>query len=145
MSQHTDRHGTAIREGDEVLVRCRVKKFFPVPGTGGEPCPCTVAGDYDDRILTSTSEIVRPQVLTILYRNYKGVTAVRQIVPYYIRFGTTPHHQEPQALLESFDLDKKEPRTFALKDVLSWDAKKVEATSAAEILGADDCDAEPTG
>jgi predicted DNA-binding transcriptional regulator YafY len=62
-------------------------------------------------------------VVTIRYKNYKGETADRTIVPKAIRFSSTPWHQEEQWLLDAFDLDKGADRSFALKDVIGWRAE----------------------
>lgn len=60
------------------------------------------------------------QAVSILYTNHRGETAVRKILPKRIWFGATEWHPLEQWLLDAEDLDKKEGRTFAMKDVLSW-------------------------
>ena len=60
------------------------------------------------------------RAVRILYTNYRGETALRSIVPERIHFGSTQWHPEPQWLLDALDLDKKEPRTFAIKDIRTW-------------------------
>ena len=60
------------------------------------------------------------KVVKILYTNYRGKTATRTIVPERIWFGETEWHPEKQWLLDAFDLDKKAPRSFALKDIRAW-------------------------
>jgi predicted DNA-binding transcriptional regulator YafY len=69
------------------------------------------------------SSDVTGDAVKILYRNYRGETAVRQIVPFSIWFGSTEWHPEPQWLLEALDLDKKAKRSFALKDILTFDCE----------------------
>lgn len=59
--------------------------------------------------------------LKMVYRNYKGEVAQREIVPFSLRYGTSDHHPEPQWLLEAYDPQKAANRTFALKDVLALD------------------------
>jgi predicted DNA-binding transcriptional regulator YafY len=56
----------------------------------------------------------------IRYKNYRGETADRRIVPKQIRFASTPWHVEEQWLLDAFDIGKQAERSFALKDVLEW-------------------------
>lgn len=62
-------------------------------------------------------------VVTIRYRNYKGVVAIRRIRPIRLWFGTTDWHSTPQWLLEAVDIDKDALRDFALRDVLEFDAE----------------------
>lgn len=62
------------------------------------------------------------ETVSILYTNHRGETAVRRIKPLRLWFGATEWHTKEQWLLDAEDLDKKEPRTFAMKDVLSWHA-----------------------
>lgn len=61
------------------------------------------------------------QVL-IDYTNYRGVTAIRWIVPERIYFGSTEYHPIPQWLLLAYDLHKEAPRTFAIADIRNWRA-----------------------
>lgn len=56
----------------------------------------------------------------IVYTNYKGVTAIRRILPEKIYFGSNEWHPAPQWLLDAIDLDKEAPRTFAIKDIRAW-------------------------
>jgi predicted DNA-binding transcriptional regulator YafY len=56
----------------------------------------------------------------ILYTNYRGETAVRQIVPKRVWYGSTEWHPEDQWLLDAVDLEKNALRAFALKDVRAW-------------------------
>lgn len=51
------------------------------------------------------------------YTNYRGELSIRRIVPLRLWFGSNQWHTEPQWLLDGFDLDKQEERTFALKDL----------------------------
>jgi len=56
----------------------------------------------------------------ILYTNYRGETAIREVIPEKIWFGGTDWHPEPQWLLDAFDVEKDAKRSFAMKDVKSW-------------------------
>lgn len=52
------------------------------------------------------------------YKNWKGETNKRTVVPYEIWFGSTEFHKEEQWFLRAFDVDKYAERNFALKDVI---------------------------
>jgi hypothetical protein len=54
---------------------------------------------------------------TFSYRNYRGETSVRRVIPLFPRFGSNQWHTEPQWLLHAIDLDKGEERQFAMKDM----------------------------
>jgi hypothetical protein len=56
----------------------------------------------------------------ILYKNWRGETAWRQIIPRSIWFGWTEYHQDHQWLLKAYDCGKGSNRDFAMKDVLEW-------------------------
>ena len=60
------------------------------------------------------------QAVTIVYTNYKGVTAIRHIIPISIFFGHTDWHKEDQWILTAYDIDKEAERGFAMKDIKSW-------------------------
>lgn len=63
-----------------------------------------------------------PCVLSVVYRNHRGEIALRRVTPGRIWYGTTPEHKEPQPLMDCFDLDKQANRTYALNDIIKWDA-----------------------
>lgn len=58
--------------------------------------------------------------VTILYTNWKGETATRQIQPTKLWYGHTEYHPEDQWLLDAIDLEKKDVRTFAMRDIRNW-------------------------
>lgn len=60
------------------------------------------------------------QSVEIDYTNWKGVRAKRLIVPIRIYWGATEYHKEMQHLLVALDLEKQAERTFAMKDIHSW-------------------------
>lgn len=60
------------------------------------------------------------QVVTILYTNYKGKTALRRIIPKSIMYAHNEWHTEDQWLMLAFDVEKNADRTFALKDIKAW-------------------------
>lgn len=53
----------------------------------------------------------------VQYTNWRGETAIRNILPVSLRFGSTEWHPEPQWLLLAKDVDKGEDREFALLDM----------------------------
>lgn len=57
----------------------------------------------------------------ILYTNWRGETAVRKIIPKEIVFASTEWHPEEQWLLVAFDVDKQADRSFAIKDIKTWE------------------------
>jgi predicted DNA-binding transcriptional regulator YafY len=65
-------------------------------------------------------ELDQRKAIGILYRNYRGETAERKIVPQRLWFGATEWHPEEQWLLDAIDLDKQAPRSFALRDIQSY-------------------------
>jgi len=63
------------------------------------------------------------QHVRIVYTNYRGETAIRTILPEQLHFGSTSWHPEPQWLLDAVDVEKREKRTFAMKDIRVWLAR----------------------
>ena len=63
------------------------------------------------------------KAVKIVYTNYKGVTATRHIVPVVILFGHNEWHTQDQWLMRALDIEKNAERTFALKDISSWEAE----------------------
>jgi len=60
------------------------------------------------------------QTLQFVYKNWKGETNNRIVIPYNIYFGNTEFHKEEQWFLHALDVDKKEERNFALKDIIKF-------------------------
>lgn len=52
------------------------------------------------------------------YKNWKGEISDRKVIPGKVYFGSTEFHPVPQLLMEGFDIDKQEQRTFALRDII---------------------------
>lgn len=59
-------------------------------------------------------------VAKILYKNWKGETRERLIIPLKIYHGNNQYHTQEQWLLRAFDNEKKEVRTFAMRDIIKW-------------------------
>jgi hypothetical protein len=64
---------------------------------------------------------ITPTPLTVSYTNYKGVTRLRRVIPKRVFFGSNQWHPDPQWLLDVFDVDTEQRRTFALKDMEGTD------------------------
>lgn len=62
------------------------------------------------------------RAIRIVYTNYRGETALREIVPQRVWYGATDWHPEEQWLLDAVDLDKGASRSFALRDIQSYAA-----------------------
>jgi predicted DNA-binding transcriptional regulator YafY len=60
------------------------------------------------------------QAVRILYKNYKGETSWRRIVPGQVRFGANEWHPQAQWLMDALDLDKGAPRSFAMAEIQQW-------------------------
>jgi predicted DNA-binding transcriptional regulator YafY len=60
------------------------------------------------------------QPVVILYKNYKGRTTYRNILPIELWYGTTKYHREPGWLLTANDLDEAELRDFSMEGILEW-------------------------
>ena len=60
------------------------------------------------------------KAVNIIYTNYRGETARREIIPQRVWFGATKWHPEEQWLLDAFDVEKESPRSFALRDIRSY-------------------------
>lgn len=60
------------------------------------------------------------KTVNILYRNWKGETAVRKIVPIELQFESNEWHPQKQWILYAYDLDKNDKRAFACLNILAW-------------------------
>jgi len=56
----------------------------------------------------------------IIYKNWKGVIAKRNILPEKLFYGSDEWHKVEQWFVLAYDLDKKANRNFALNDILKW-------------------------
>lgn len=59
--------------------------------------------------------------VSIQYTNWKGVQSIRRIMPIKMFYESNEFHTEKQWLLLAYDLDKGAERTFAVKDIHSWE------------------------
>lgn len=69
----------------------------------------------------SAPDKIDAAVVTIDYTNYKGERRKRKIMPMDIEFRATPDHPTPQWILHAWDIEKDARRSFAMKDIHSWE------------------------
>lgn len=60
------------------------------------------------------------KTIRIVYKNYRGETAQREVVPKRVWFGATEWHPEEQWLLDAIDIKKGAERSFALRDIQAY-------------------------
>lgn len=60
------------------------------------------------------------QKVKILYTNWEGETAYRNIIPKSIEFKSTQWHKQEQWILNAYDMDKQADRGFAINDIKEW-------------------------
>jgi predicted DNA-binding transcriptional regulator YafY len=54
------------------------------------------------------------------YKNWRGEVSLRRVRPGRVWYGTTKYYPKPQWLMDAFDLDKGDKRTFALSNISDW-------------------------
>jgi predicted DNA-binding transcriptional regulator YafY len=59
--------------------------------------------------------------IQIDYVNWRGERAWRRIVPQRLYFAVVEWHPGEQWILDAWDLDKDGMRSFAMKDIKSWE------------------------
>lgn len=69
----------------------------------------------------SAPDQIDAAIVTIDYTNYKGERRKRRIMPMDIEFRVTPHHTTPQWILHAWDIEKDARRSYAMKDIHSWE------------------------
>ena len=60
------------------------------------------------------------EVVVIDYTNYRGERSSRRIRPIRIYFSSSEWHPGPQWLLDAYDEERRAQRSFAMKDIHSW-------------------------
>src|SRR5207244_646103 len=70
--------------------------------------------------------------IRVLYRNHRGETRVRTILPRGIWFGGTTYHEGSQWFLTAFDAEGETSRHFALSGILAWDDEAIANYQALE-------------
>lgn len=69
----------------------------------------------------NTREPVREpsQIITFVYRNWKGEIRERRVVPINIEFRADSYHKPAQWLLHAIDMDKGARRTFSFEHMIT--------------------------
>lgn len=62
------------------------------------------------------------QLVKIDYINWVGERGIYTIYPWVMWWGSTQYHPEPQLLIQAWVPEKNDHRTFAVKDILHWEA-----------------------
>lgn len=88
---------------------------------GPERVLCAACGADDEPSCDAIwQRIEESQSVTIDYTNWRGERRKRNIIPRRMRFGSNEWHRTPGWLMDAFDLDACEERTFSLANVHSW-------------------------
>lgn len=61
------------------------------------------------------------EAVVVDYTNHRGERDKRTVRPQNLWFGSTEWHEEPQWLLDCWDVGKGARRTLAMKDIHSWE------------------------
>lgn len=72
-------------------------------------------------------QISKGDCIEFTYVNWEGETAIREVIVEGLLFGSNNYHTDEQFLLEAFDINKKEMRTFAIKDmsdIFVWNSNR---------------------
>jgi formamidopyrimidine-DNA glycosylase len=87
-------------------------------GRAGQPC-LVCASTLERTVVAGRGSTFcgHCQAQIIRYTNYRLETSLRRVLPQRSYYGSTSWHPQKQWLLDAFDLDKGEIRTFALADI----------------------------
>ena len=73
----------------------------------------------DPLLMPCPPALLRPgRRVVVRYRNHRGESAVRDVIPARHWHGVTEWHPEPQPLLDVWDVAKHAERTFATRDIV---------------------------
>ena len=67
-----------------------------------------------DKIKMATSH------LKFKYKNWKGETSIRNVIPKEIWYGDSKFHKGSQWFMKAYDVDKKSERNFAIIDIIEY-------------------------
>ena len=101
----------------EITVKNLIKVDYERPNVTAEYSIMLV--QIEKMKLTLHSEINK-KIVKFTYKNYRGETRVRTVLPIDLCFGTSPYHEGEQWFLEGIDQDKKVTREFPMKDIKDW-------------------------
>lgn len=60
------------------------------------------------------------KVIAVEYKNYRGETAVRKVIPLELYYGNTEYHPQDQWLLRVWDMEKDAERIYSLQGIKKW-------------------------
>ena len=83
-------------------------------------CPARPATHMQQADVPSPA-IVDPTTVVIDYTNYRGERSRRRILPNRLWFGAADWHPEAQWILDAWDVEKGVIRSFAMRDIHSWE------------------------
>lgn len=84
-----------------------------------DPAPVAAAtAEWRKRRLPGPEDKI---LVAIDYTNYKGERRKRRVIPLEIEFRETPDHKPAQWILQAYDVEKGARRSFAMKDIHSWE------------------------
>lgn len=69
---------------------------------------------------TAMKKETKKKVVKILYKNRRGETSIRTILPGNMVFGSNEWHPEEQWFLKALDIERGQERSFAMKDISAW-------------------------
>lgn len=92
----------------------------PSGGTSGQSAPVESAGSV--------------ATYNFVYKNHRGETALRRVIPIRVRWGATQWHPKTQWLLVAFDVDHRAEREFAMVDVSDVHGNSSLLIAPAEII-----------
>lgn len=75
-------------------------------------------------VMAINNRYIKP--VKIDYTNWRGERDVRVIMPQTFYFGCNEWHPEPQMLLGAYDEKSKSVRTFATKNIHTWEPCELE-------------------
>ncbi len=64
-----------------------------------------------------TRAVADDQVLIFVYTDHRGSRSTRRVLPDRIWFGRTDWYDEPQWLMDAYDVDRHALRSFALRQI----------------------------
>lgn len=67
--------------------------------------------------MTSHPALHDRKLVSISYKNHRGETQVRRVLPQRIWFGSTDWHPAEQWFMDAYDLDREAVRSFAMRAI----------------------------
>lgn|SRR3990167_9778836 len=72
--------------------------------------------------------------IRIVYKNWRGETREREIIPQSIWFGSTKWHPDEQWLLKAIDVEKNEERDFQLVNIMNISAVFEQGSATSDVV-----------